>query len=99
MKPAISSLPKEGRATAQIFLSPGMFGFGELASFDYFEHVRDALVDRFARRDRPVAVHVVEVHPTASIRRRAVRLARTVTNAAGEGSEPIHIVGHSTGGL
>lgn len=97
MKPALSKLA--ARATGQIFLSPGMFGFGELASFDYFEHVRDAIVDRFARRDRPVSVHVVDVHPTASIRRRAVRLARTVTNAAGDGNEPIHIVGHSTGGL
>lgn len=99
MKPAISRLPSTGKPTAHVFLSPGMFGFGELASFDYFEHVREAIVERFARRDRPVGVHVVEVHPTASIRRRAVRLVRTVTNAAGEGDAPIHIVGHSTGGL
>lgn len=99
MKPAITKLPVGRRPTAHVFLSPGMFGFGELASFDYFEHVRDALIERFARRDRPIGVHVVDVHPTASIRRRAVRLARTVVNAAGEGDEPIHIVGHSTGGL
>lgn len=97
MKPAISNLA--AGATAHVLLSPGMFGFGELASFDYFEHVRAAIVERFRRRDRPVSVHVVDVHPTASIRRRAVRLARTVTNVAGEGDAPIHIVGHSTGGL
>lgn len=82
-----------------IYLSPGMFGFGRLASFSYFEHLESALVERFRRMGRAVRVQVCDVHPTASIRRRAVRLARMVADTAGSGSEPIHLVGHSTGGL
>jgi hypothetical protein len=87
--------------TTHVYLSPGMFGFGELASFSYFGHIQKALEERFASKGRAVAVHVVDVHPTASIRRRAIRLARTVKDTAGDATEtsPIHIIGHSTGGL
>lgn len=82
-----------------IYLSPGMFGFAKVASFSYFEHVVHALEHRFAARGRHCRVHVTDVHPTASVRRRAVRLALSIRDTAGDGSEPIHIVGHSTGGL
>jgi triacylglycerol lipase len=82
-----------------IYLSPGMFGFGRLASFSYFEHLESALVERFRRMGRSVHVQVCDVHPTASIRRRAVRLARMVADTAGSGTGPIHLLGHSTGGL
>lgn len=82
-----------------IFLSPGMFGFAKVASFAYFEHVIRALSDRFALRGRAVRVVVCDVHPTASVRRRALRLARTVREHVGDDGDPIHIVGHSTGGL
>jgi triacylglycerol lipase len=89
-----------GRPMAtHVYLSPGMFGFGELASFSYFGHVRTAIIERFAARGRACEVHVVDVHPTASIRRRAIRLTRTVKDTAGDGTEPIHVIGHSTGGL
>lgn len=81
-----------------IVLSPGMFGFGTLASFRYFEHLEAALGSRFRARGRDVAVHVCAVHPTASIRRRATKLARHVHEVA-DGGGPIHLVGHSTGGL
>lgn len=84
---------------SRIYLSPGMFGFAQLASFDYFGHVSDALTERFHARDREVQVRVCEVHPTASIRRRAAKLARMVAETSGNEDGPIHVIGHSTGGL
>jgi hypothetical protein len=84
---------------ARIYLSPGMFGFARLASFEYFEHVVRALEERFHARGREVTVRVCDVHPTASIRRRAATLARMIGETAGDGGGPVHIVGHSTGGL
>ena len=79
-----------------------MFGFGRLATYDYFAHVERALVRRFAEAGKELEVHVVDVSPTASIRRRAVRLAELVAKTAAdaaEGEGTIHLLGHSTGGL
>ncbi|NUP05268.1 MAG: hypothetical protein HOW73_04315 [Polyangiaceae bacterium] len=82
-----------------VYLIPGMFGFAQVASYTYFEHIARALERRFAQRGRSCRVFVCDVHPTASIRRRAVKLARTIHDTSGQGTGPIHIVGHSTGGL
>src|SRR5438093_1169383 len=86
-------------AHARVYLSPGMFGFARVASFSYFEHVVEALEERLRSHGRTPEIRVVEVHPTASIRRRAAKLARMVSDTCGEDDGPIHIVGHSTGGL
>jgi len=75
-----------------------MFGFTRLAAFDYFGHVERALVRRFADAGVELSTHVSGVLPTASVRRRAERLAELVTDTA-TGSGPIHLLGHSTGGL
>lgn len=83
----------------RIYLSPGMFGFARLASLEYFGHFSRALEERFRDRGRAVEIRVCEVHPTASILRRAATLARLVDESAGDDGGPIHIVGHSTGGL
>jgi triacylglycerol lipase len=86
------------KVATHVFLSPGMFGFCRLGSFDYFCHVAKALVQRFEAAGRAITVHTVDVHPTASIRRRAAKLAKELDeNALGTG--PIHLLGHSTGGL
>jgi len=42
---------------------------------------------------------VVDVHPSASIRRRAARLVDLVAETSGADAGPIHLLGHSTGGL
>lgn len=83
---------------SRLYLSPGMFGFGKLASYDYFAHVERALEERFASAGKKLEAHVVDVAPTASIRRRAVRLAELVKRTSGD-EGPIHLLGHSTGGL
>ena len=76
-----------------------MFGFGRLATYDYFAHLDRALRRRFADAGRELEVHVVDVSPTASIRRRAVRLAELVAKTSDDHEGTIHLLGHSTGGL
>ncbi|MFT3764167.1 MAG: hypothetical protein QM820_01400 [Minicystis sp.] len=84
---------------SRVYLAPGMFGFARLASFEYFEHMVRAFEERFRLHGRRAEVHVCEVHPTSSVRRRAAKLARMVAATSGSDGGPIHLVGHSTGGL
>ncbi|MEM1030148.1 MAG: hypothetical protein AAF928_13385 [Myxococcota bacterium] len=83
----------------RIYLAPGMFGFARLAAYDYFEHVERALRRRFRAIGQSVEIRVVEVHPTSSIRRRSAKLTQLIAHTAGTDDGPIHIIGHSTGGL
>lgn len=85
-------------AHSHIFLSPGLFGFSRLGSYDYFCHVENGLGRRFRDAGREARFHVVDAHPTSSVRRRAARLAEMIDQHA-DGSGPVHLVGHSTGGL
>jgi len=81
-----------------LYLSPGMFGFARLAAYNYFAHVDRELTERFRQAGQSLEVHVVDVLPTASVRRRAGKLAAVVHQTA-TGSGPIHLLGHSIGGL
>jgi hypothetical protein len=83
----------------RIYFVPGMFGFGRLASYDYFVHLERALGDELHQRGDEVATWVLDVAPTASVRRRAARLAELVAATSSDGEGPIHLVGHSTGGI
>jgi triacylglycerol lipase len=85
----------------RLYLTPGMFGFGKLATYDYFAHVERAIRQRFLDAGHELDTHVVDVAPTASIRRRAVRLAELVASTAQHDppTVPLHLLGHSTGGL
>lgn len=65
-----------------------MFGFGRLGSYTYFARVQRELAARFADAGIELAVHVIEELPTASIRRRATRLAEIVAQTSGN-SDPI----------
>src|ERR1043165_1115450 len=82
-----------------VILVPGFFGFGSLGELTYFVGVRQALERAFERFS--LNVHVVEVQtlPPASIRQRAARVRETLSRIAEAEDGPIHIVGHSTGGL
>jgi hypothetical protein len=86
----------------RLYFSPGMFGFGRLASYDYFVHVERALSERFRAAGVEMTANVVDVSPTASIRRRALKLSEKIAGTCGvPGADggPIHLIGHSTGGL
>ncbi|HVU02481.1 MAG TPA: hypothetical protein VHE30_12045 [Polyangiaceae bacterium] len=86
------------REQHHVFLIPGLFGFTQLAGYDYFGHVERAIGARFAGAGVPCRIHLVPSLPTSSITARAAETARTVTRAAGA-SGPIHLLGHSSGGL
>ena len=85
-------------ATHHVFLIPGFFGFVNFGRLVYFGHVRDYLEDAFARERIPVEIHRVRLGPTSSLRTRAGELLRFVHETA-PANAPVHLIGHSTGGL
>lgn len=86
------------RARHHVFLIPGFFGFVNFGRLVYFTHVREFLDDAFAQLGLPVEIHRAAVSPTASLRTRAAQLVDALQQSA-PGDAPIHLVGHSTGGL
>ncbi|MEY4551549.1 MAG: hypothetical protein RL685_7744 [Pseudomonadota bacterium] len=82
-----------------VVLVPGFFGFGSLGALTYFVGVREALTEAFERQSMNVQIVEVPTLPTASIRHRAARVRETLAAVADAEPGPIHIVGHSTGGL
>lgn len=75
-----------------------MFGFGRLAGYDYFHHVKTTLSPHFWNRGLDVKFFDVPSPPTSSLKERARVLEKTIAHSCGtEG--PIHLLGHSTGGL
>jgi triacylglycerol lipase len=85
-------------APHRVYFIPGMFGFGRLAGYDYFNHVRVGLERRFKDAGQEVAFEDVPAPPTSSLRYRSRIVATTIERTAGH-EGPIHLVGHSTGGL
>jgi len=81
-----------------VYLIPGLFGFAEIGGITYFHHVRELLEERFGTRGVPVVIHDVVTSPTASIRKRAACVFNSIRNTVAD-SSPIHLIGHSTGGL
>ncbi|MBW2527259.1 MAG: triacylglycerol lipase [Deltaproteobacteria bacterium] len=82
-----------------VYLVPGFFGFANLGDFHYFGHLRDLLEDKLRVAGIESQIERVHTHPTSSIRKRARRLLETIAATAGKGDAPIHLIGHSTGGL
>ncbi|HTL31905.1 MAG TPA: hypothetical protein VL326_02205 [Kofleriaceae bacterium] len=77
---------------------PGFFGFVNFGRLVYFGHVREYLEDACAREKIRVEIHGVRLGPTSSLSKRAAELLREIHESAPAGA-PIHLVGHSTGGL
>lgn len=86
-------------ARHQIVLVPGLFGFARLGGFDYFMHLEEALETRFLERGLACDFVLVSSPPTASIVYRTEVLRDTIEQACRDAHGPIHLVGHSTGGL
>ena len=83
----------------RVYLIPGMFGFGRLADYDYFLHMREAIETLYRERGLRVVVESIPTPPTASLRRRAMVVSEAIWASAKDDDGPIHLVGHSTGGL
>ena len=52
-----------------------------------------------SQREKGTSACGSKVAPTASIRRRATRLAELIAKTCEDDDSPIHLLGHSTGGL
>lgn len=95
---AQGALATAAQSRHRIYFVPGMFGFGQLAGYDYFHHVQRCLAPRFRQEGLSATFHDVPSPPTSSLKERARVLATTIAHTSGT-RDPIHIIGHSTGGL
>jgi triacylglycerol esterase/lipase EstA (alpha/beta hydrolase family) len=86
-------------ALHRVYFVPGMFGFGRLAGYDYFTHLRETLERRYRDAGIEVAFEDVPAPPTSSLRYRSRVLLTTIARTASRDQGPIHLIGHSTGGL
>jgi triacylglycerol lipase len=87
------------KSTHQVYLVPGFLGFANLGRLSYFGHVRRILTARFTELGLSARIHIVRTPPTASLPLRAARVVETIATTARRGGEPIHLIGHSSGGL
>jgi hypothetical protein len=85
--------------THHVVLVPGLFGFAKLGGLDYFMHVEEALASRFLAQGERCEFVLVPSPPTGSIVYRTGVLLDSIERHAGDDHGPIHLVGHSTGGL
>jgi triacylglycerol lipase len=82
-----------------VVLVPGFFGFSSFGKLSYFYGIKPALERAFERLGHGVNVTEVPTLPTASIRVRAARVQEALAAIASREEGPIHLIGHSTGGL
>ncbi len=82
-----------------VVLVPGFFGFESFGALRYFVSVKDVLEQAFAERGLDVVVVEVATYPTSSIRHRAARVLESIAELSKDEAGPMHIIGHSTGGL
>jgi triacylglycerol lipase len=83
-------------AAIHLVLVPGFFGFVNFGRLVYFAHVREFLAREFESRGIEVAIHRARTHPVASLRHRARDLRAFITELP---PGPVHVIGHSSGGL
>lgn len=81
------------------YLIPGFFGFADLGGITYFHHVREVLTELCREQGIEPRIYYVSTYPTGSIRKRALRLYEQIVETACDDDYPIHLIGHSTGGL
>jgi triacylglycerol lipase len=100
-KSASHAVPTDagGGPVHHVYLVPGFFGFTNLGDLTYFGHVHAFLMASFARRGLALRVDVVRTRPTASLLRRAERVIETMARTLADDDGPVHLIGHSSGGL
>ena len=82
-----------------VYLVPGFLGFANLGRITYFGHVGRILTERLTALGCEPHLHVVRTSPTASLPARAARVAEVIDATARRGGAPVHLIGHSSGGL
>ena len=82
-----------------VILIPGFFAFAGLGELQYWSGVDVALKRAFQAYDLDVDILEIETLPTASIRFRAARVLEAIERVCQVDDGPIHLIGHSTGGL
>jgi triacylglycerol lipase len=82
-----------------VYLVPGFLGFEHLGKLTYFGHVRRLLKERLTALGLEPHIHIVRTSPTASLPDRAARVAEVIDATARHGGAPLHLIGHSSGGL
>lgn len=85
--------------THRVLLIPGFFAFDEIGDLRYFWNVAETVREAYAARGEDAIVHEVRTLPTASIRHRAAKVLEAACALLEQGDGPLHLVGHSTGGL
>jgi len=85
--------------THHIYLVPGFLGFANLGRITYFGHVERILTERLTAVGLEPHIHIVRTPPTASLPDRAARVAAAIDATAQRGGAPLHLIGHSSGGL
>lgn len=83
----------------QVYLIPGFFGFANLGDLKYFSHASDILSTALAAQGVQAEVHAVKTWPTSNVRKRTARLVEQILERDPRGTAPIHLIGHSSGGL
>lgn len=97
---ARSALSLEGMSTRhQVILVPGFFAFSNLGDMRYFLGVSRELERQLASRGVEADIVEVVTLPTASIRHRAAKVLDEIHGIMERCDGPIHVIGHSTGGL
>ena len=86
-------------ARHHVILIPGFFAFAGLGDLRYWTGVDGELAEAFAAFGLEFDITEIESLPTASIRYRAGKVVEAIAAVAARDDGPIHLIGHSTGGL
>ncbi|HEY1100471.1 MAG TPA: triacylglycerol lipase [Myxococcota bacterium] len=85
--------------TSRVYLIPGFFGFAHFGDLKYFHHVEELLTHELAGLGRKFEVIRVDTLAAGTLARRTARLREVLVQTAAGDTDPIHLVGHSTGAL
>jgi pimeloyl-ACP methyl ester carboxylesterase len=82
-----------------VVLIPGFFAFAGLGDLRYFHGVTELLGTYLTQRGLDFDILEIDTLPTASVRYRAAKVLEAIAAVGQKDDGPIHLIGHSTGGL